>query len=146
VILLLVVLGPGIISILAAMTAIGWITMARIVRGEVLTLREREYVLAAISIGAGHRAIFVKHILPNAMGPILVTLTLTIPTAIFSESFLAFLGLGMQAPISSWGTMASEGLPALSYYPWRLFFPALFISLTIFAFNLIGEGLRKAFA
>lgn len=142
VILLLVLMGPGITTILTAICMLGWITMARIVRGQVLQLKEQEFVLAAVSIGAGPCKVLFSHVLPNAVGPMAATLTLTIPSAIFAESFLSFLGLGVQVPIASWGTMASEGLPALSYYPWRLFFPALFISATIFSFNLLAEELR----
>ncbi len=145
VILLLVIMGPGLTSILVAMTIIGWITMARVVRGQVLQLKEQEFVQAAVVLGAGFNRILFRHILPNAIGPILVTLTLTVPSAIFAEAFLSFLGLGVQAPVASWGTMASDGLPAMAYYPWRLFFPALFISLTILAFNWVGDGLRDAF-
>lgn len=143
-ILLLVWMGPGLLSLLVAMTAIGWITMARIVRGQALLLKEQEYVLAAQALGANFSRILLHHILPNAWGPILVTLTLTIPGAIFTEAFLSFLGLGVQAPLSSWGTMVHEGLPAMSYYPWRLFFPGLCLSLTLLAFNLVGDGLRDA--
>jgi oligopeptide transport system permease protein len=146
VIILIVVLGSGLTSIILAITLIGWITMARIVRGQILLLKEMEYVLAARALGASFARILFKHLLPNASGPILITLTLSIPSAIFAEAFLSFLGLGIQAPIASWGTMANEGLPALSYYPWRLFFPAFFISLTIFAFHMIGEGLKEAFS
>ena len=145
VILLLVIMGPGLLSILVAMTIIGWITMARVVRGQVLQLKEQEFVQSAIILGADFKRILFKHILPNAMGPILVTLTLTVPTAIFAEAFLSFLGLGVQAPVASWGTLASDGMAAMEYYPWRLFFPALFISSTILAFNWLGEGLRDAF-
>ena len=90
-------------------------------------------------------SILFRHLLPNAMGPIITTMTFTIPTAIFAEAFLSFLGLGVQAPIASWGTMASDGLSALRYYPWRLFFPAFFISLTMLCFNLVGDGIRDAF-
>ncbi len=144
VIMLMVVLGSGLIPILIALTLTGWIGMARIVRGQLLQLQKLDYVQAAIALGAGPRRILFKHLLPNAMGPILVTLTLTIPLAIFTEAFLSFLGLGVQAPIASWGTMASDALPALRYYPWRLFFPACFISLTMLAFNLVGDGLRDA--
>ena len=144
VVLLIVVLGTGLIPIIIALTIIGWIPMARIVRGQVLQLKTQEYVLAAHALGAGFFRILFKHILPNAMGPIIVTLTLTIPYAIFVESFLSFLGLGVQAPIASWGTMASDALSALKYYPWRLFFPAACISLTILGFNLIGDQLRDA--
>lgn len=145
VILIIVVLGSNLFSIILALTLIGWITMARIVRGQVMLLKEMEYVLAARALGAGFSRILCKHIFPNALGPILVTLTLTIPSAIFAEAFLSFLGLGIQAPQASLGTMAHEGLPALQFYPWRLFFPALTISLTMFAFHLIGEGLKYAF-
>lgn len=142
VIALMVALGPGLLSILIAITLIGWISMARIVRGQFLLIKQQEYVLAAIAMGASRRRIFFKHLLPNSLGPIIVTLTLTIPSAIFVEAFLSFLGLGIQAPIASWGTMANEAIPALHYYPWRLFFPAFFISLTILSFNLIGEKLK----
>lgn len=143
VILLMVVIGPGLLTIILAMTVIGWITMARIVRGQILQLKQMDYVLAAKAIGASPSRILFRHLLPNAMGPIMVTLTLTVPSAIFTEAFLSFLGLGVQAPIASWGTMASDGLPALHYYPWRLFFPALFISLTMLSFNLVADGLRR---
>jgi oligopeptide transport system permease protein len=145
VILIVVVLGSNLFSIILALTLIGWITMARIVRGQVMLIKEMEYVLAARALGAGFNRILFLHIFPNALGPILVTLTLTIPSAIFAEAFLSFLGLGIQAPQASWGTMAHEGLPSLQFYPWRLFFPALMISLTMFSFHLIGEGLKYAF-
>lgn len=143
VILLSVVLGSGILSILIAITLFGWITMARIVRGQILLLKEMDFVLAARALGASQSRILLKHLLPNTLGPILVTLTLTIPSAIFAEAFLSFLGLGIQAPMASWGTMANEGLPAMQFYPWRLFIPAFFISITFFAFNLIGETLKE---
>lgn len=141
---LMVVLGPGLLTILIALSLLGWITMARVVRGQLLQLKQQGYVMAARGLGAGFWRILFKHLLPNALGPIIVTLTLTIPSAIFTEAFLSYLGLGVQAPIASWGTMASEGLPALEYYPWRLFFPAGLICLTILAFNLIGDGLNDA--
>ncbi len=145
VVILLMIVGPGFLSLILAMTLLGWITMARIVRGQILLLREMDYVLAARALGASFGRILFKHLLPNALSSILVTLTLTIPSAIFTEAFLSFLGLGIQAPISSWGTMAHEGLAALPYYPWRLFFPAFFISLTLLSFYLLGEGLRETF-
>lgn len=144
VILLMVVMGPGLFTILIAMTLTGWIPMARIVRGQVLQLMTQDYVLASRAMGASFPHILWKHLIPNAMGPILVTVTLTIPTAIFVEAFLSFLGLGVQAPIASWGSMANDGLQALKYYPWRLFLPAFFISVTMLAFNLVGDGLRDA--
>jgi len=145
VILLTVALGSGLASLLTAITLTGWITMARIVRGQMLLLKEMDYVAAAKALGASQARLLFKHLLPNAAGPILITLTLTVPSAIFAEAFLSFLGLGIQAPLASWGTMANEGLPALQFYPWRLFFPSLFISLTMLAFYLIGEGLKAAF-
>ncbi|UFJ42863.1 ABC transporter permease [Brevibacillus humidisoli] len=144
VILLLVVLSPGVGTIIIALTITGWIGMARIVRGQVLQLKAQEFVLAARSLGADNARIIFKHLIPNALGPILVTLSLTVPQAIFTESFLSFLGLGVSAPVASWGTMASEGLSAMRYYPWRLLFPAIFISITMLAFNLLGDGIRDA--
>lgn len=145
VILLMVIIGSGLTSILLALTFTGWIPMARIVRGQILQLKELDYTQAAYALGANRSRILFRHLLPNAMGPIITTMTLTIPTAIFAEAFLSFLGLGIQAPIASWGTMANDGLAALSYYPWRIFFPAGFISLTMMCFNLLGDGLRDAF-
>lgn len=145
VIILSLVLGSGFFSILAAMTILGWITMARIVRGQIRQLKQQGFVQAAVALGAGFPRILFRHLIPNAIGPIIVTLTTTIPAAIFVEAFLSFLGLGIQAPMSSWGSMAHDGLPALSFYPWRLFFPALAISVTMLAFNLIGDALSNAF-
>lgn len=145
VILLMVVIGPGITSIILALTITGWIGMARTVRGLFLQLREMEYVKAAEALGATPHRQMVRHLLPNAMGPIITTVTLTIPTAIFAEAFLSFLGLGIQAPFASWGTMANDGLPAMRYFPWRLFFPAFFISITMLSFNILGDALRDAF-
>lgn len=145
VILLMVVIGSGISTIIIALTLTGWISMARIVRGQILQLKELDFIKAAQSLGASRFRILARHLIPNAIGSILVTVTLTIPTAIFAEAFLSFLGLGVQAPIASWGTMANDGLPALRYYPWRLFFPAGFICMTMLSFNLLGDGLRDAF-
>nr|WP_197207655.1 ABC transporter permease [Cytobacillus firmus] len=144
VILLMVVLGQGLSTMIIAMSITGWINMSRIVRGQVLSLKNQEYVLAAKTLGANTSRIMGKHLIPNSMGPILVTMTLTIPSAIFTEAFLSFIGLGLTPPIASWGTMANDGLPDMRYYPWRLFFPATFICLTIFAFNVVGDGLRDA--
>lgn len=145
VILLMVMIGSGITTIILALTLTGWISMARIVRAQILQLKQLDFVKAAQSMGASRFRILFKHLVPNTLGSIIVTVTLTIPTAIFAEAFLSFLGLGVQAPIASWGTMANDGLPALRYYPWRLFFPAGFISLTMLSFNLLGDGLRDAF-
>lgn len=145
VILLMVVIGSGITTIILALTITGWINMARIVRSQILQIKQQDYVTAAFALGASSRRVLLRHLIPNAMGPIIVTLTLTIPSAIFAEAFLSFLGLGVQAPIASLGTMANDGLPAMRYFPWRLFFPAALISLTMLSFNLLGDGLRDAF-
>jgi oligopeptide transport system permease protein len=145
VIMLMVIIGPGITTIIIALTITGWIGMARIVRSQILQLKQMDFIKAAVAMGASRRRILLKHLIPNCMGPIIITVTLTIPSAIFAEAFLSFLGLGVQAPIASWGTMANDGLSALRYYPWRLFFPAGFISITMLCFNLVGDGLRDAF-
>jgi len=145
VILLIVFIGPGIITILIALTIIGWINMARIVRAQILSLKNLPFIDAAKIMGASKARIIFKHLLPNCLGSIITTLTISIPIAIFTEAFLSFLGLGIQAPISSWGVMVNDGLYALRYYPWRLFFPSLMITLTMFAFNLVGNGIRDAF-
>lgn len=146
IICLMVVIGPGLHTIIIALSLFGWITMARIVRAQLLQLKEQGYVMAAKALGASFWRILFCHLLPNSVGPILVTLTLTVPSAIFAEAFLSYLGLGVQAPIASWGTMANEGLAAIEYYPWRLFFPTAFISTTMLSFNLIGDGLSDAFS
>lgn len=143
---LMVVIGPGLFTIILALSLFGWMTMARIVRAQLLQLKEQGYVIAARSLGASYWRILFYHLLPNALGPIIVTLTLSVPSAIFAEAFLSYLGLGVQAPIASWGTMANEGLPAIEYYPWRLFIPVGFISATMLSFNIIGDGLNDAFA
>lgn len=144
VILLMVVMKPGLWTIIIAMTITGWINMARIVRGEVMRLKREEYVMAAKSLGASSIRVMSKHLIPNTLGPILVTLTLTVPTAIFTEAFLSFLGLGVPAPLASWGTMSSDALQSFRYYPFQLFFPAFFICLTMLAFNVVGDGMRDA--
>ncbi|MBM7633292.1 ABC transporter permease [Geomicrobium sediminis] len=145
VVLLMVVMGPGLFTIIIALSITGWIGMARLVRGQVLQLKNAEYVLASRVLGGSNNRIIRKHLLPNTSGPIIVSMTLTIPTAIFAEAFLSFLGLGVQAPVASWGTMANDALGVIQTgYWWRLFFPAFFISLTMFAFNVFGDGLRDA--
>ncbi|MEE1130041.1 MAG: ABC transporter permease [Caryophanon sp.] len=144
VIILIVVMQPGLVPMIIALCITGWVNMARIVRGEVMSIKNQEYVLAARTLGAGTAHLIRRHLIPNALGAILVTMTLTVPAAIFTEAFLSYLGLGVPAPRASWGTMASEGNKALMSYPWRLFFPAFFISVTIFAFNAVGDGLRDA--
>jgi len=144
VILLTVIRGSGIGTILIAMTLTGWITMSRIIRAQILQLKQNDYIAAAKITGASPPRILFLHLLPNAIGPIVATLTLTIPTAIFTEAFLSFLGLGVQAPAASWGVLVSDALSAMRYYPWRLFFPASMITLTMLCFNLLGNALRDA--
>lgn len=143
-ILLLVVFEPSLGTIILALTITGWINMSWIVRGEIMQLKNREFVLASRSMGAGAPRLLFRHLIPNALGPIIVTLTLSVPNAIFAESFLSFLGLGVQAPVASWGSMINDALSGWMYYPWRMLFPALFISLTMLAFNIFGDGLRDA--
>ncbi|QVL54867.1 MAG: ABC transporter permease [Simkaniaceae bacterium] len=145
VILLMVIMKPGVTTILIALTITGWINMARIVRAQILQIKQNDFVMAAYMLGASRWRVLFRHLIPNSIGSIITTMTLTIPAAIFTEAFLSFLGLGVQAPIASWGTMASDGLSALRYYPWRLFFPAGFISITMLALNLLGDGIRDAF-
>lgn len=144
VILLTVIRGSGIVTILIAMTLTGWINMARICRSQILQLKQNDYVTAARAIGASPIRILFRHLIPNAMGPIIAAMTLTIPTAIFTEAFLSFLGLGIQAPTASWGVLVNDGVSAMRYYPWRLFFPALMITLTMLSFNLLGNALRDS--
>ncbi|NGX32798.1 MAG: Oligopeptide transport system permease protein OppC [Candidatus Anoxychlamydiales bacterium] len=145
VILLIVFMSPGILTILIALTITGWINMARIVRAQILSLKKMPFIDAAKVMGASNFRIIFKHLLPNCAGSIITTMTISIPLAIFTEAFLSFLGLGIQAPISSWGVMVNDGLYALRYYPWRLFFPAFMISLTMLAFNLLADGIRDIF-
>jgi oligopeptide transport system permease protein len=144
VILLIVLMEPGLKAIFIAMGSVYWLTMARIVRGQVLALKEQEYILSARLIGAGAWRMLVRHLVPNTMGPIIVTMTLMIPEAIFTEAWLSFLGLGVSSPMASWGVLASEGMEGLRNYPWQLFFPAFFISLSMLAFNFVGDGLNDA--
>ena len=144
VILLMVVVGPGLKSIFITLGISYWAGMARIVRAEVMRLKNEEFVLAARVLGASANRILLRHLIPNAMGPILVTLTFSIPSAIFTESFLSFVGLGVSAPMASWGVLCSDSVGALPICPWQLFFPAGAISITILAFNFLGDGLRDA--
>ncbi|QDS34320.1 ABC transporter permease [Brevibacillus brevis] len=145
VIMLMVVMEPGIVTIIIALSATGWVGMARLVRGQILQLKNQEFIMAAQVLGAKFPRILLRHLIPNTIGVIIVNLTFTIPSAIFAESFLSFLGLGVQAPIASWGTMTNDALGViLTGDWWRLFFPALMISLTMFAFNVFGDGLQDA--
>lgn len=142
VILILVVLGPGLQNVLLALGTVCWLDVARVVRGEVRSLREREFVLAARSLGLGPARILRRHLIPNAAGPIIVTVTLVIPQAIFAEAFLAFIGLGVSAPMASWGSLAADGYASIRVAPWQLLFPGAAISLTMLGFHSLGDGLR----
>lgn len=144
VILLMVTFGASLKTIVIALAISFWLTMARIVRGQIITLKEQEFILAAKTLGASPTRILLRHLIPNCMGPIIVTLTLSIPEAIFTESFLSFIGLGISAPQASWGTLASDAVESFQLYPTQLLFPALAICLTILAFNLLGDGLRDS--
>ncbi|MDO4793494.1 MAG: ABC transporter permease [Filifactor alocis] len=144
VILLMVILGPGLKSILIAMGITYWVNMARIVRSQVLSMKEQEFVLAARLLGVSTFKILTRHLIPNIMGPIMVAITMQIPSAMFTEAFLSFIGLGVSAPKASWGSLANDALPGLYTYPYQLFFPALAMSVTILAFNLLSDGLRDS--
>ncbi|MFO7152166.1 MAG: ABC transporter permease [Bacillota bacterium] len=144
VILMMVVLGQGIMPLVVAMIAVGWLGMARLVRGQILQLKEQEFVLAAKVLGASHSRIIFKHLIPNALGVILVNLTMSVPSAIFTEAFLSFIGLGVVPPQSSWGQLAYYGIQSFRVRPYQLFIPAFFISTTMLSLNLLGDGLRDA--
>lgn len=144
VILLMVVFGSGLQTVVLTIGFVYWLGMARIVRGQVLSLKNQEFVLAAKVIGAKPPRILLRHLVPNAMGPIIVTVAMNIPAAIFTEAFLSFVGLGVSAPQASWGTLANNALSGLMTYPYLLFYPALAISLTVLAFNFVGDGLRDS--
>lgn len=144
IILLMVVFGRNIYLLFFAIGAIEWLTMARIVRGQVLSLRNREFIEAAIAMGLPRRDVIWRHVLPNILGPIIVYTTLTIPNVILLESFISFLGLGVQPPMSSWGVLISHGVETMEEYPWLLIYPAVTLSLTLFSLNFFGDGLRDA--
>ncbi len=144
VILLMVLFGRHIILIFVAIGAINWLDMARIVRGQTLGLRQREFIEAARVSGVPTRRIIARHIVPNLLGVVVVYVTLTIPQVILVESFLSFLGLGVQEPMTSWGVMVSDGALEMENAPWMLLFPAAFLAVTLFCFNFLGDGLRDA--
>ena len=144
VILIMVLLGSGLQSIIVALGSVYWVDMARVVRGQVLSLKQQEFVLAAKTIGSSTKTILFQHLIPNAMGSILVTVTMLIPSAIFMEAFLSFLGIGLQPPLASLGTMCNDASANLRTSPYQLFIPALVICLIMFAFNFVGDGLRDA--
>lgn len=144
IILLTVVFGRSLLLLFLAIGAVEWLTMARIVRGQVMSIRKQEYIEAAITMGVSRWRIMLKHIIPNILGPIIIYTTLTIPSVILLESFLSFLGLGIQPPQSSWGSLISYGVETMEEFPWLLIYPALILSLSLFALNFLGDGLRDA--
>jgi oligopeptide transport system permease protein len=144
VILLTGFFGRSLILLFVAIGAVEWLTMARIVRGQVMALKKMEFIEAARSLGLGRRRIIFRHILPNVLGPIIVYTTLTIPGVMLLESFLSFLGLGVQPPMSSWGWLIKEGAEKMEEFPWLLIFPGTVFSLTLFSLNFLGDGLRDA--
>lgn len=144
IILLMVIFGRSLLLLFMAIGAVEWLTMARIVRGQVLTIRQQEFIEAAVSMGLSRWQIIRRHIIPNILGPIIVYTTLTIPSVMLLESFLSFLGLGIQPPQSSWGSLIKDGVDVMQEYPWLLIFPGLTFSLTLFSLNFLGDGLRDA--
>lgn len=144
VILLMVFFGRNIFLIFIALGAVEWLTMARIVRGQTLSVKKKEFIEAAHAVGVSNMTIILRHIIPNVMGPVIVYMTLTIPQVILTESFLSFLGLGVQEPMTSWGVLISEGAKQMESATWLLIFPAIFLAVTLFCFNFIGDGLRDA--
>lgn len=144
VIVLMVWFGRSLVNVFIGLGAVSWLTMARITRGAVLSLRHREFVLAAQASGVSAPAIIARHLLPNALGPILVYATLTVPRVMLEEAFLSFLGLGVQPPDASWGSLIAEGASLYREYPWLLIFPASLLSVTLLALNFLGDALRDA--
>lgn len=144
VIILMVYFGRDIVLLFVALGLTQWLTMARIVRGQVLSLRQKEFIDAARMMGIRSHQILLRHLIPNCMGPVIVYLTLTIPTVILEEAFLSFLGLGVQAPMASWGTLIATGVEVMEIAPTQLLFPALTLSVTLFSLNFLGDGLRDA--
>jgi oligopeptide transport system permease protein len=140
----MVFFGQNIILLFVAIGAIEWLTMARIVRGQVMAIKQQEFVEAARALGLRSRRILFKHIFPNLLGPIIVYATLTVPEVMLLEAFLSFLGLGVQPPQSSWGVLIKEGAEMMEEYPWLLIYPAIVMALTLFSLNFLGDGLRDA--
>ncbi|HVU33020.1 MAG TPA: ABC transporter permease [Opitutaceae bacterium] len=144
VILLMVFFGRNIVLLFVAIGAVEWLTMARIVRSQVMAVKKMEFIEAARAMGFGRRRIIFRHILPNILGPIIVYTTLTIPSVMLLEAFLSFLGLGVQPPMSSWGLLIKDGAEKMEEYPWLLIYPGTLFSLTLFSLNFLGDGLRDA--
>lgn len=144
VIILMVFFGRSIVLLFLAIGAVQWLTMARIVRDRVLSLKRMDFVEAAVVMGFSRRRIVLRHLIPNVLGPVIVYTTLTVPNVMLLEAFLSFLGLGVQAPMSSWGVLIKEGADCMEEYPWLLLFPSVALSATLFALNFLGDGLRDA--
>ncbi len=144
VIILMVLFGRNIFLLFFAIGAVEWLTMARIVRSQVISLREKEFIEATQVMGFRRRQIIFQHIIPNSLGPVIVYVTLTVPQVMLLEAFLSFLGLGVQPPMSSWGVLIEDGVRTMEEYPWMLLFPSLALSATLFALNFLGDGLRDA--
>lgn len=144
VIILMVIFNRNFILLFVAIGAVQWLTMARIVRGQTLSLKQTEFIEAARAAGVGTFGIIRRHIIPNVVGPVIIYMTLSIPAVILAESFLSFLGLGIQEPLTSWGVLIAEGANEMEIAPWMLVFPAGFMAITLFCFNFIGDGLRDA--
>lgn len=144
VILLMVVFGQSLLLLFLAIGLVEWLTMARIIRGEVRSLKQQEFISAAIVTGLSTPQIIYRHIVPNVLGPVIVYITLTIPSVMLFEAFLSFLGLGVQPPQSSWGLLIAAGVETMEEYPWLLIFPGIALSLTLFGLNFLGDGLRDA--
>ena len=144
VILLMVFFGRNIFLLFFAIGAVEWLTMARIVRGQVMSIKRMEFIEAARALGLGRRRIIFRHLIPNVLGPVIVYTTLTIPAVMLLEAFLSFLGLGVQAPMSSWGVLIKDGSEKMEEFWWLLVFPGALFSLTLFSLNFLGDGLRDA--
>jgi len=145
VILIMVMVGNrGLWTIIIALGSVYWINMARLVRGQVLSLKKQEFVLAARALGVKKRSIISRHLIPNAIGPIIISMTMMIPRAIFTEAFLSFIGLGVSAPMASWGTLSEDAISSFMSFPYQLFFPSIAIAITMLSFNFLGDGLRDA--
>jgi oligopeptide transport system permease protein len=145
VIIFMAIFGRSIVNLFVALSLVSWLTTARVVRGQVISLKACEFVEAARSVGAGTGRIIFRHLLPNALGIIIVYSTLRVPSFIMQEAFLSFLGLGLSAPLASWGTLVGDAVEAMSLHPWQLLFPGLAMTVFLFAMNFLGDGLRDAF-
>jgi oligopeptide transport system permease protein len=145
VIIFMAIFGKSLVNVFVALSLVSWLTVARVVRGQIITLKNSEFVEAARSVGAGTVRIIFRHLVPNTLGIIIVFSTLRVPTFIMYEAFLSFLGLGISAPYASWGSLVGDAIEGMNLYPWRLFFPALAMTVFLFAMNFLGDGLRDAF-